>query len=124
MNLGRVCLAGTLAAVFLAGSGCGADESGDQSQLLPAELGAELARQSDRVQRTLEHGDGCTAKRQALRLRTDVERSIGENRVPAGLRRELRQRASDLVESIDCVPPPLPPPPVQTDTDRGEEEDD
>ena len=124
MKLGRVCLAGTLAATLLAVSGCGSDDSRDQSQQLPRELGANLARQSDEVQETLEQGYGCTAKLQARELRNDVERSIGENRVPAELQEELRQRANDLVASIDCVRrPPPPPPPVRTDTDEGDGDD-
>jgi hypothetical protein len=124
VKLGRVSLVGTLVATLLAVSGCGSDDSRDQSQLLPTELGANLARQSDEVQETLEHGDGCTAKRQAVGLRNDAERSIGENRVPAELQQELRQRANDLVTSIDCVRPPPPPPPVRTDTDDEGDGDD
>ena len=113
-----------LSVLALAASGCGSDGSGGESQQLPRDLGAELARKSDDLQRTLAAGDSCEAQRQALELQDSVERSIG--RVPDGLQDELRQRAADLVESIECTPAPPPPPPqtTQTQTDGDEEEED
>jgi hypothetical protein len=116
-----------LLVLALAASGCGSDGSGGESQQLPRDLGAELARKSDDVQRTLAAGDSCEAQRQALELRDSVERSIG--RVPDELQDELRQRAADLVDSIECAPAPPPPPPppaqtTQTQTDGDEEEED
>lgn len=113
-----------LAVVALAAPGCGSDESRDESQQLPRDLGDQLARQSDNVQRKLAAGKSCEAQRQALRLQDAVERSIA--RVPRELREELRRRSADLAASIDCVPPPPPPPPppTQTRTDDEEEEDD
>ena len=115
-----------LSVLALAASGCGSDGSGGESQQLPRDLGAELARKSDDLQRTLAAGDSCEAQRQALELQDSVERSIG--RVPDGLQDELRQRAVDLVESIECTPAPPPPPPpaqtTQTQTDGDEEEED
>ena len=115
-----------LSVLALAASGCGSDGSGGESQQLPRDLGAELARKSDDLQRTLAAGDSCEAQRQALELQDSVERSIG--RVPDGLQDELRQRATDLVESIECTPAPPPPPPpaqtTQTQTDGDEEEED
>ena len=115
-----------LSVLALAASGCGSDGSGGESQQLPRDLEAELARKSDDLQRTLAAGDSCEAQRQALELQDSVERSIG--RVPDGLQDELRQRAADLVESIECTPAPPPPPPpaqtTQTQTDGDEEEED
>jgi hypothetical protein len=123
VKLVRVYLAGSLAAVALAASGCGSDESRNESQQLPGELGAELAGQSDSVQTMLEHGDDCTAKGQARELRADVRRAIDAGRVPLPQRSELSDRAQRLVDSIDCDPqPPPPPPPVQADDD--DEDDD
>jgi hypothetical protein len=117
---------GIAAALILAGSGCGSDASRDESQVLPPELGADLARQSDLVLSTLEDGDGCTARNQARRLRAEVEEAIGKGRVPPELEDELRQRSNRLVDSIECVQPPPPrplPPPVQADENDDDEED-
>jgi hypothetical protein len=122
----RMRLTVILSVLALAASGCGSDGSGGESQQLPGDLGAELARQSDDVQRTLAAGDSCEAQRQALELQDSVERSIG--RVPDELQDELRQRAADLVDSIECTPAPPPPPPpaptTQTETGGDEEEED
>jgi hypothetical protein len=127
VKLSRRRLTGLLAVVALA-AGCGSDESGEESQQLPRDLGDELAQQSDDVERTLAAGKSCDAQRQALRLQATVESSIAQERVPPELQDELRRRAADLVDSIDCRPPPPPPPPApqttQTRTDDGEEEDD
>lgn len=111
-----------LSVVALAAPGCGSDDSGDESQQLPRDLGNELARRSDNVERTLAAGKTCEAQRQALDLQEAVERSIG--RVPTELQEELRGRAADLVASIDCVRPPPPPPvPQTTQTRTGDEEE-
>jgi hypothetical protein len=77
------------------------------------------------VQRTLELGRDCAARRQAGRLREDVERAIAEGLVSAELESELRERAVGLESSIVCeAPPPPPPPPPPPRTDDDEEEGD
>jgi hypothetical protein len=118
--------AGVLAAAAFLAFGCGSDGSGDESQQLPSDLGQNLANQSDTVRAKLEEGDDCAALDEARALRDEAESAIAEGRVPAHLRRELRRRANDLVESISCVraPPPPPPPPPPTQPDEEEEEDD
>jgi hypothetical protein len=124
VNRRRRSLTAVLAGVALA-AGCGSNGS-DESQLLPRDLGNELAQQSDNVQNELAAGKSCDAQRRARELQAAVERSI--DRVPPELQGELLRRAADLVDSIDCVPPPAPPPapppPTQTRTDNEEEEDD
>jgi hypothetical protein len=117
-----------LAAAALMAFGCGSDGSdgsGEEAQQIPAEVADDLAAQSDAVEATLEQGDGCTAKDQAIALRRDVNGYIKDGQVPAELQPEMRERAKDLVDSIHCVQPPPPPaepqPPPPTDY---EEEDD
>jgi hypothetical protein len=119
--------AGLLAAAALLAFGCGSDDGApDESQRLPSELADDLASQSDAVGLTLEKGDGCTARKQAIALRKEVKRAIDEGEVPTPLQREMQQRANDLVESIYCPPPPKqpPPPPPPPPTEDYEEEDD
>jgi ribosomal protein L12E/L44/L45/RPP1/RPP2 len=126
--LRRLAGAAVLVAAVLSASGCGADESRDESQLLPRDLGAKLAQRSGDVQRALEGGNDCAAKQQAGRLRADVERAIADGLVSGELESELRERAERLESSIVCVAPPPPPPPsILTETtdeeDKEEKED-
>ena len=124
MTRRAVARAGVLAATALLAVACGSDGSGEESQL-PSDLAEDLAGQSDAVQTTLEEGDGCGAKDQAIALRDDVKSAIAEGRVPSELRPELRRRANDLVASIHCDPPaPRPPPPPPPSPAQSEEEDD
>jgi hypothetical protein len=116
--LKRLAAGAAVLAAVTAALGCG---SGEQSQL-PRELGADLATQSEEVGAALDEGRNCVAQRRANRLRTTVERSIEQERVPPELQAELRQRANRLADSIVCIPPPEPPPPPETE--QGDEDDD
>jgi hypothetical protein len=110
---------------MMSAPGCGGDESGEDSQLLPRDLGADLVRKAERVQTTLDRGDSCTALDRAQQFRQDVERAIERKRVPPALQDELRRRSAELEASIVCVqPPPPPPPPPERKRDEEREEDD
>jgi hypothetical protein len=124
VKLGRVTSATVLAALTLTTAACGSDESRDESDLLPAELANDLARQSDAVQSTLEHGHGCTAEAQARALHEDIQRAIESGVVPDELSSELSARAQRLVDSIPCNPAPPPPPPAQQPRQPEEPDDD
>jgi hypothetical protein len=119
----RLAAGAAVLAAVTAALGCGSG-GGEQSQL-PRELGADLAGQSEGVGAALDEGKDCVAQRRANRLRTTVERSIDQERVPPELQAELRQRANRLADSIVCVPTPAaPPPPLETeegDDDDGDE---
>jgi hypothetical protein len=124
VKLGRARMAAILAGVTLTAAACGSDESREESDLLPAELADDLARQSDTVQSTLEHGHGCTARTQAQALREDIRRAIESGVVPEELSSELKARAQRLVDSIPCNPAPPPPPPAQQPQQPEEADDD
>jgi hypothetical protein len=124
VTLGRVSFAAILAALTLTSAACGSDDSRDESDLLPAALADDLARQSDNVQNTLKHGDGCTAEAQARALRGDIQRAIAGGVVPDQLSSELSARAQRLVDSIECNPLPPPPPPAQEPQEPEESDDD
>jgi hypothetical protein len=110
-----------LAAAVMSASGCGGDESGEDSQLLPHDVGSDLVRKAERVQTTLDRDDSCTALDRAQQLRQAVERAIERKRVPPALQDELRRRSAELEASIVCIQPPPPPPPPAPARKRGEE---
>jgi hypothetical protein len=105
-------------------SACGGDESGKDSQLLPHDVGADLARKAELVQTTLDREGSCTALDRAQELRQAVERAIERKRVPPALQDELRRRSAELEASIVCVQPPPPPPAPARKRDEEREEDD
>jgi hypothetical protein len=126
VKLSRVCLSGILTAVALVASGCGSDESRDESQLLPRDLSADLVERTEMVSAALERENSCAAQGQAEGLLAAIDRAIERDRVPLELQDELRRRANELAGSIVCVPPPPPPPPpppTRTDDDEEEEDD-
>lgn len=124
----RLSLAAAAVLAVLA-SGCGSEGSEVREPRLPAGLAASLATRSDGVLRTLEHGDGCAAARQARQLRTAVERAIVSGRVPTQLKAELRRRARTLARSIVCIAPaprvePAPPEDGDDEKDKHSDSDD
>jgi hypothetical protein len=125
LPLRRLASLGIAATLVVGATGCGSDGSPDEAEMLPRELGEDLAQRSDSVLRTLEDGDGCTAKAEAEQLRSEINEAIEAKRVPVELEPELRQRSTRLIQSIKCAqPPPPPPPPPPVHTGDGDEEDD
>ena len=102
-----------LFALAVALVGCGGSEVPPRDPKLPAELGAELAAQADAVAASIDAGDSCGARDQAVALQSDVAEAIASGRVPRALRRELQSAVAELVAGIECVPPdPEPQPPT------------
>ena len=100
--------------LVLALAGCGGRRRGR----LPADLGARLARGSERVSAALRDGDACRAAAAARSLRASAAAAIANGRVPVPLQRELGARVDALADAIVCVraaptraapPPPAPP---------------
>jgi hypothetical protein len=100
--------------VLLAGialAACGGSEEPPREPKIPAGLAQDLAAQADAVAATLEAGDPCGAKEQALALQADVAEAINTGRIPRAFQRELRSVVAELVQ-IECVaeePPPEEP---------------
>jgi hypothetical protein len=67
-----------------------------------------LARLSNRIASELGSGDVCHAAHAA----DDLQKAIQESDLPANLRPGVDAVAGDLVDQVNCPPPPAPPPPA------------
>ena len=90
---------------------CGGSATPPREAKIPARLGADFAAQADSVVASLEAGEPCRAREQAVALQSDVTQAISAGRIPAKFRDELRSGVARLVSEIDC-PPPAPPGPT------------
>ena len=99
-------------AAALAFGGCGGDEQ--QTAATTAPTGPKLARpvaddlaaRSDAIADALDAGDVCTAAVRADELQEAAIRAINERRIPPELQEPLQARANELVNSVNCPPPP------------------
>jgi hypothetical protein len=71
-----------------------------------AATAGQLAKLSERVASDLDAGDTCHAAHAADDLRIAVQ----ESDLPANLRPGVDAVAGDLVDQVNCPPPPAPPP--------------
>ena len=67
----------------------------------------------------LDAGDQCRALAEAERLQQETIAAINARRVPAPFQEPLTARVNELVERVDCVPPP-PVDEEEDDEGRGE----
>jgi hypothetical protein len=72
---------------------------------LPRALAQSWAQQADDVAAALDAGDGCTALRGAIALRTQVVGAVNAHRVPRRYLEPLASTANDLAGRITCNPP-------------------
>ena len=108
VGAGRVTGLLSLIAVAIALTACGGSEAPPPEPKIPARLAADWAAQADAVAASLEAGDPCGARDQALALQAEVADAINAGRIPAALRPELQETLDELVQ-IECVPPKPPP---------------
>lgn len=105
-------------ALVLAGCG-GAGETtttaARPAPLLPASIGADLARDAELVVERAQAGDDPGAKSAAEALQQAAEEAIASGRVPRALSSPLRAAVADLVASIQ-----VPEPPQTTETTKEE----
>jgi hypothetical protein len=88
------------------GSG-GGDTTKPQPPPVSAATAAHLAKLSERVASDLDAGDTCHAAHAADDLRAAVQ----ESDLPANLRPGVDAVAGNLVDQVNCPPPPPPPAP-------------
>ena len=97
------------AAIGLAGCGSGDDETTTTAPPRPAvsqETADHLAKLSDRIASDLDAGDLCHAAHTA----DDLSSAVQDSDLPADIRPGVETVATDLVNQVNCPPPPAPPP--------------
>jgi hypothetical protein len=102
---------GAVATVALAAgfslAACGSDQDPSPPKTvasLPAPTADRLAARSERIADQLDSGDLCGAAHSA----DELDGAVAEADVPAQLRSELEAATEQLVNSVNCPPPPEP----------------
>ena len=99
-----------LAALVLGACGSGGgDTTKPQPPPVSAATAGHLAKLSERVASDLDAGDTCQAAHAADELKAAVQKSD----LPANLRPGVDAVAGNLVDQVNCPPPPPPPPPPE-----------
>jgi len=112
-----------LAALVLGACGSGGgDTTKPQPPPVSAATAGHLATLSERVASDLDAGDTCHAAHAADDLRAAVQ----ESDLPANLRPGVDEVAGNLVDQVNCPPPPPAPPPEKKpekpkDEDHGDQ---
>jgi hypothetical protein len=112
VNRTRWKAATTVLGFALAALGAGACGSSDDTTTVepPAVSAAtadRLAKLSNRIADELDVGDSCNAAHAA----DDLSAAVEESDLPASLRPGVETVATDLVNQVNCPPPPPPPEP-------------
>ncbi|MGC1814917.1 MAG: hypothetical protein WA696_12330 [Solirubrobacterales bacterium] len=110
-----------LAALVLGACGSGGgDTTKPQSPPVSAATAGHLAKLSERVASDLDAGDTCHAAHAADDLRAAVQ----ESDLPASLRPSVDEVAGNLVDQVNCPPPPAPPPEKKPEKPKDEDHGD
>jgi hypothetical protein len=113
MRTGNSKIAGVAVTIALAslgvaacgsGSGGGDDDAVAQRPALSAATADRLAELSDRVASDLDAGDTCHAAHAA----DDLSSAVEEADLPDQLRPDVAEVAGQLVDEVNCPPPPEP----------------
>ena len=104
--------------LVVAGCGGGGGESAPPPPPRIEQATAELlAATSESIAELLDQGDVCTAAGRADELRAQVTEAINAGAVPARFQEDLSSKANELVNEVNC-----PPPPEETEDDDGDED--
>jgi hypothetical protein len=112
---------GLALAIFLAacGSGGGGQDQ-PQRERMSAATANKLAVASEQIADDLDAGDTCTAAAHADDLNDEVESA----EIPADIRPEVESTATELVNEVNCPPPPEPEKKPKEDKPKGEDHGD
>jgi hypothetical protein len=115
----RRSLLGLAALLFAAGCGGGGESAPPPPRAaIPRAVADRLAATSDSIADSIDQGDVCRAAGLADDLKAQVSAAIDAGKVPRRFQSQLRARATELVNTVNC------PPPVQTTTDVDEDKSD
>lgn len=85
---------------------------------LPAPVVERLVAHSDAVALKLAAGDVCGAAQEADKLQGEYVAIVNEGGVPTVFQEEIGARVNELVDSVNCPPPPAAPE-TQAEEDAG-----
>jgi hypothetical protein len=109
-----------LAALVLGACGSGGgDTTKPQPPPVSAATAGHLAKLSERVASDLDAGDTC----QAAHAADDLRAAVQESDLPANLRPGVDEVAGNLVDQVNCPPPPPPAPPPEKKPEKPKDED-
>jgi hypothetical protein len=102
----RRSLLGLTALVFAAGCGGGGESSPPPSRsAIDPTVAEQLAATSDSIADSLDGDDVCHAAGLADSLNSQVNAAIAAGKVPPRFRDDLRARATELVNTVNCSAP-------------------
>jgi hypothetical protein len=116
---------GAVAVALAAGfslAACGSDQDPSPPKTvasLPAPTADRLAARSERIADQLDSGDLCGAAHSA----DELDGAVAEADIPSELRSELEAATEQLVNSVNCPPPPEPEKPEKDDGEEKGEDD-
>jgi hypothetical protein len=115
----RRSLLGLTALVFAAGCGGGGESSPPPSRpAIDPTVAEQLAATSDSIAHSLDGDDVCHAAGLADSLNSQVNAAIAAGKVPPRFQDDLRARATELVNTVNCPAPA----PTTTQEDNGDED--
>ena len=116
----RRSLLGLTALVFAAGCGGGDESSPPPSRpAIDPTVAEQLAATSESIADSLDGDDVCHAAGLADDLNSQVNAAIAARKVPRRFQDDLRARATELVNTVNC--PSSAPAPTTTQEDNGDE---
>lgn len=100
-----------LAAAACGGGGASASSgTPPHAPAIPPAVAASLTTRANAVAADLGAGNGCAARAEALRLRSEVDGAVAAGRIPRRLQAPLRLAVVSLSSRIVCTPPAPPAP--------------
>jgi hypothetical protein len=97
-----------LAVALLLAGGCGGGEENapPPRPTIQRAVADQLASTSNAIADALDQGDVCTAAGLADDLNAQVIDAINARQIPPALQEDLQARANELVNAVNCPPPP------------------
>jgi hypothetical protein len=117
-----VALAGGLAVMALGLGACGSDDDSESAEPRPpisVATAKQLASLSEEIATDLDAGDTCTAAARA----DDLADAIESARIDGRLRPGIEEVATELVNQVNCPPPPEPEKKDEEKKDEEKEDD-
>jgi hypothetical protein len=107
-----------VAALLFGGCGGGTEAEPPPRPAIERATAEALAATSDSIADALDAGDVCTAAGRADDLNAQVIEAINAKKIPPAFQEDVLSRAQELVNSVNCPPPPEE---ADDETDKGKD---